>query len=52
VSKGVKGGAALFGSPRDDNSSCRGPVRHLRGIRKKWRTRSSDELCKQVKTPS
>jgi len=27
-------------------------IRHLKGIRKKWRIRWTDELCKQVKTPS
>jgi len=27
-------------------------IRHLKGIRKKWRFRRSDELCKQVKTLS
>ena len=25
-------------------------IRHLKGIRKKWRIRQTDELCKQVKT--
>jgi len=27
-------------------------IRHLKGIRKKWRIRRTDELCKQVKTLS
>jgi len=27
-------------------------IRYLKGIRKKWRIRRSDELCRQVKTLS
>jgi len=34
---------------RNDNTSRICLIRHLKGIRKTWRFRRSDELCKQVK---